>query len=182
MSPSSTRSLDRLRELDELFGASSTPSTRRSMRSSSNVDQGRPGDRRRAGAGRRGAEAGDAQDDLKQMRPGSVLVDIAIDQGGCFETSHATTHADPTYRGRRRHALLRRQHAGRGGAHLDLRAQQRHPALRASPSPTRAPSRRCAEDAHLRNGLNVHDGKVTYKAVADALKLKYTPAQQALGV
>src|SRR5882724_2773983 len=34
---------------------------------------------------------------LKKMRPGSVLVDISIDQGGCFETSHATTHADPTY-------------------------------------------------------------------------------------
>ena len=34
---------------------------------------------------------------VKRMRPGSVLVDIAIDQGGCFETSHATTHADPTY-------------------------------------------------------------------------------------
>jgi alanine dehydrogenase len=39
-----------------------------------------------------------------------------------------------------------------------------------------------ADDPHLLNGLNVHDGQVTYKAVADALKLKYTPAQQALGM
>ncbi len=42
--------------------------------------------------------------------------------------------------------------------------------------------RACSEDPHLMNGLNIHDGKLTYKAVADALKLKYTPAQQALGM
>ena len=42
--------------------------------------------------------------------------------------------------------------------------------------------RALAEDPHLRNGLNVHDGQVTYKAVAQALKLKYVPAEQALGI
>ena len=68
---------------------------------------------------------------LKTMKRGSVLVDIAIDQGGCFETSHATTHADPGLRGRRHHPLLRRQHAGRGRADQRLRAQQCDPALRA---------------------------------------------------
>jgi alanine dehydrogenase len=46
----------------------------------------------------------------------------------------------------------------------------------------KGPRRACAEDTHLMNGLNVHDGKLTYKAVADALKLKFTPAQQALGL
>jgi uncharacterized membrane protein YeaQ/YmgE (transglycosylase-associated protein family) len=69
-------------------------------------------------------------DMVKRMKRGSVLVDISIDQGGCFETSRPTTHDNPDLRGRRDRALLRRQHAGRGRAHLDLRAQQRHPALR----------------------------------------------------
>jgi hypothetical protein len=63
---------------------------------------------------------------VARMKKGAVLVDVAIDQGGCFETSHATTHAEPDLHGGRRGALLRGQHARRGGAHLDLRAQQRH--------------------------------------------------------
>jgi alanine dehydrogenase len=67
---------------------------------------------------------------VKTMKPGAVLVDIAIDQGGCFETSRPTTHAEPTYRARRRDPLLRHQHAGRGAAHLDLRADQCDAALR----------------------------------------------------
>ena len=65
------------------------------------------------------------------MKPGSVIVDIAIDQGGCCETSRPTSHSHPTYVEEGVIALLRHQHAGRGGAHLDLRAEQRHPALRA---------------------------------------------------
>ena len=65
---------------------------------------------------------------VRSMKPGSVLVDIAIDQGGCFETSRpCRAHV----RARRRHPLLRDQHAGGGAAYLDLRAHQRHPALRA---------------------------------------------------
>ena len=67
---------------------------------------------------------------VRQMRPGSVLVDIAIDQGGCFETSRPTTHSDADLRGGGRGALLRDQHAGRGGAHLDFRADQRDAAVR----------------------------------------------------
>ena len=55
---------------------------------------------------------------IKRMRPGSVVVDIAIDQGGCFQTSRPTTHAAPTYTRRRGHPLLRHQHAGRGAAHF----------------------------------------------------------------
>ena len=95
------------------------------------VARGRSGDRRGAGAGRRGAQADHPRRWSSAMKPGSVLVDIAIDQGGCFETSPADHARRPDLcRGRRR-ALLRHQHAGRGGAHLDLRAQQRHAALRA---------------------------------------------------
>ena len=67
---------------------------------------------------------------LKKMQPGSVMVDVAIDQGGCFETSKPTTHTDPDLRGRRRHPLLRRQHARRGGPHVDPRPRRRHAALR----------------------------------------------------
>ena len=71
-------------------------------------------------------------DDLvARMRPGSVLVDISVDQGGCFEGTHPTTHSNPVYEHMRVHLLLRRQHAGRGAAHLDARARERDPALHA---------------------------------------------------
>ena len=66
---------------------------------------------------------------VSRMKPGSVLVDIAIDQGGCFEDSRPTTHADPTYRVHNSRVLLRREHARRGAAHLDVRADQRDPAV-----------------------------------------------------
>ena len=57
---------------------------------------------------------------LKRMKPGSVMVDVAIDQGGCFETSRADHPRRSDLRRRRRRALLRRQHAGGGAAHVDL--------------------------------------------------------------
>ena len=53
---------------------------------------------------------------VSRMKPGSVLVDIAVDQGGCFEDTRPTTHADPTFRGPRLGLLLRGQHARRGAA------------------------------------------------------------------
>ena len=71
------------------------------------------------------------REQLQLMKPGTVLVDVAIDQGGCFETSKPTTHSNPTYRGRRDPALLRREHAGRRADHLDLCTDKRHAALRA---------------------------------------------------
>ena len=70
---------------------------------------------------------------VSRMSAGCVLVDIAIDQGGCFEDTRPTTHADPTLPGARLGVLLRGQHAGRGAEHLDLRADQRHAAVRAQP-------------------------------------------------
>ena len=72
------------------------------------------------------------RDMIPLMKRGSVIVDVAIDQGGCFETSHATTHTDPRLFCRQRAALLRLQHACRRAAHLHLRAQQRHAALPAA--------------------------------------------------
>ena len=66
---------------------------------------------------------------VRAMKPGSVIVDISIDQGGCIETSRPTTHADPTYVEEGRRPLLRHQHAGRGRAHLGGGAQQRDAAV-----------------------------------------------------
>ena len=84
------------------------------------------------------------REQLKLMKPGAVLVDVSIDQGGCFETSRPTTHSDPTYEVDGDHPLLRREHAGRGADHLDLRAHERDPAVRAGarrPRRARARSR-----------------------------------------
>ena len=69
------------------------------------------------------------RDMLATMKNGSVLVDVAIDQGGCFETSRATTHNDPTFVIDGGGALLRGQHARSGGQDLDAGADQRHLAL-----------------------------------------------------
>ena len=88
-------------------------------------------------ADRRGAGPGAAAPKLvtramlETMRPGAVIVDIAIDQGGCCETSQSDHPRRPDLCGRRRRALLRRQHARRRRAHLDFRAQQRDAAVRA---------------------------------------------------
>ena len=66
------------------------------------------------------------EDLVAAMEAGSVLVDVAIDQGGCVATSQETTHHEPTFVSPRRGALLRRQHAGCGAPHLDVRADERH--------------------------------------------------------
>ncbi len=62
---------------------------------------------------------------VSKMKKGAVIVDVAIDQGGCIETARPTTHTDPSYRGRRRRALLRDQHARGGSEHLHAGAHQR---------------------------------------------------------
>ena len=105
---------------------------------------------------------------VARMKPGSVLVDIAIDQGGCFEDSRPTTHADPTFRGARLGLLLRREHAGRGAAHLDLRADQRHAALRRRARRPRLAGRAARPTRRSPCGLNTHDGQLTNAPVAEA--------------
>ena len=67
---------------------------------------------------------------VSRMKPGSVLVDISIDQGGCFEDSRPTTHADPTYQVHNSVFYCVANMPGRGAAHLHLRADQRDPAVR----------------------------------------------------
>ena len=104
---------------------------------------------------------------LSGMKKGAVLVDVAIDQGGCFETSHADHACRSDLRGRWHHPLLRRQHAGRGSGHLRACAEQRDAPLRpaARGQGHQGDPRRPAS----RNGLNVHKGRVTNRAVAEAL-------------
>ncbi len=85
-------------------------------------------------------------DDLvARMREGSVLVDISVDQGGCFESTRPTTHSRPDLRGQRLGLLLRGQHAGRRSPHVHPCPGQRHAALRARDRRARLARRRAAE-------------------------------------
>jgi alanine dehydrogenase len=117
---------------------------------------------------------------LKLMRPGSVLVDVAIDQGGCFETSHATTHENPTYEvdgiihycvANMPGGVARTSTFALTNATLPFAVQLANKGARQA----------MLDDPHLLAGLNVHAGKVTYKAVADDLGYAYVPAAEALG-
>jgi alanine dehydrogenase len=115
---------------------------------------------------------------LSLLKPRSVLVDVAIDQGGCFETSHPTTHADPTYEvdGIIHYAVAnmpgsvpRTSSHALNNATLPFGlalADGGLAAILANPG--------------LRSGLSTHRGKLTSQPVAEALDLSYTPAEQAL--
>jgi alanine dehydrogenase len=116
---------------------------------------------------------------LKSMKPGSALVDVAIDQGGCFETSRATTHQDPIYEV---DGIMHYCVANMPGAVARTSTQ----ALGNATMPfmlalaNKGWKRACAEDRHLLNGLNVHAGKITYAAVGEALGLPTIAATLAL--
>jgi alanine dehydrogenase len=102
------------------------------------------------------------------MAPGSVIVDVAIDQGGCCETSRPTTHADPTYV---EEGVVHYCVANMPGA-VSRTATQ---ALNAATLPHvlalagKGWRRACADDPHLAAGLNVHDGRIVHAEVAHAL-------------
>ncbi len=119
------------------------------------------------------------RDMLKTMRPGSVLVDVAIDQGGCFETSHATTHADPTYvvDGIVHYAVANMPGAVARTSTYALNNVTLPHALRIADLGWKEALRR---DMHLSQGLNVWNGKVTFEAVAEAVGTDYVPVEQAL--
>lgn len=118
---------------------------------------------------------------VKQMKKGSVIVDVAIDQGGCAETSHATTHANPTYRV---HDVVHYAVANMPGAV----ARTSTFALNNATLPfTLALADHGAEaamkkNAHLRAGLNVYKGTLTYKAVGEAQHIASESAEKVLGV
>ncbi len=122
-----------------------------------------------------------SRDMVRRMKKGSVLVDISIDQGGCFETSRPTTHADPTYvvDGVVHYCVANMPGAvARTSTHALNNATLPFVLALADKGYRKA----LADDTHLRAGLNVKDGRVTYKAVADVFRMKYTPAEEALGL
>jgi len=112
---------------------------------------------------------------LKSMQKGAVLVDVAIDQGGCFETSHATTHADPTYEV---DGIIHYCVANMPGA-VPLTSSH---ALNNATLPfglalANLGFAAVTQNPHLRAGLNVHRGRITNKAVAESLGLSFPPLE-----
>lgn len=116
---------------------------------------------------------------LKNMRPGSVIVDVAIDQGGCLETSKATTHDEPTFIvddvvhycvANMPGAVPRTSTFALNNATLPFILTLANKGVK----------RALLDDIHLLNGLNVHRGLVTYQAVAEELGFEYVPAREAI--
>ena len=113
---------------------------------------------------------------LKLMEPGTVLVDVAIDQGGCFETSRPTTHSDPIYieDGILHYCVANIPGAVPNTSTLALtNATLRYAIALADKGWQQA----CKDDSALAKGLNIIEGKVAYKAVADVFGLEYHPYQ-----
>ena len=119
------------------------------------------------------------RDMLKLMKKGTVMVDVAIDQGGCFETSHPTTHQDPIYIvddivhycvANIPGAVARTSTFALTNATLPY-------ALRLADKGWREA---CRESEEMREGLNIVGGKVVYKGVAEAFNLPYTPVEEVL--
>ena len=112
---------------------------------------------------------------LSDMKVGAALVDVAIDQGGCFETSRATTHADPIYEvdgimhycvANMPGAVARTSTIALGNATMPFMLALANKGW----------AKACADDAHLCNGLNIHAGQLTYAAVGDALGIESVDA------
>ena len=117
---------------------------------------------------------------LKDWKPGSVFVDVAIDQGGCAETSKATTHAEPTYVVDDVVHYCVANMPG-GVARTSTYALNNATLPFGLAIANKGWKKALSDDAHLRNGLNVAFGKVTYKAVADDLKYDYVAAEKVIG-
>lgn len=116
---------------------------------------------------------------IKTMQPGSVLVDVSIDQGGCAETSRPTTHSHPTYvvDGVVHYCVANMPGAVARTSTFAINNATRPFVLALADKGYR---RALTDDVHLRNGLNVHAGAVTCRGVAEALHLHFTPAEEVL--
>jgi len=114
------------------------------------------------------------RDMLKTMKKGAVLVDVAIDQGGCFETSKPTTHSDPifTVDGIVHYCVA---NMPGGVAKTSTTALTNATLPYAVEIANKGWKRAFQESPEIKLGANVVQGKVTYKAVADAFGLEYTP-------
>ena len=121
------------------------------------------------------------QEDLRTMREGSVLVDVSVDQGGCFETIHPTSHSDPVY------CIDGIVHYGVTNI-PGIVPRTSTPALTNSALPYisaiagKGWEQACREDLSLRAGLNAVNGSLTYKAVADNFGVEYVDPEVLLGV
>lgn len=161
------RSLPRLRYLDDVFGSQ----FKTSYASAGNtMDLAREADMIIGAVLIPGAAAPKliSRAQLAELKPGAALVDVAIDQGGCFETSRATTHQDPIYEvdgimhycvANMPGAVARTSTIALGNATMPFMLALANKGWRQA----------CLDDAHLLNGLNVHDGQLTYYAVGKAL-------------
>jgi alanine dehydrogenase len=116
---------------------------------------------------------------IREMKEGAVVVDVAIDQGGCFETSRPTTHSDPVYSvDQVTHYCVANMPGAVPITSTKALTNATLPYVEAiAEHGLREAVRR---DAALGRGVNVIDGKVTYEAVADAHRLGYTPLEDAL--
>ena len=116
---------------------------------------------------------------LAQMQAGAVLVDISIDQGGCFETSRPTTHEDPTFEidGIVHYCVANMPGAVPRTSTFALNNATLPYTLALA---DKGWKRACMENPHLRIGINIHAGKVSCEAVAEAQNLQYQPALDAL--
>lgn len=169
------KNLDRLRQLDQIYGNrittlySTTPAIEEAVASADAV----------IGAVLLPGAAAPklvSREMVRQMQAGTVIVDVAIDQGGCFETSHATTHAEPTFvvDDVVHYCVANMPGAVARTSTLALNNATLPGALALANEGWQAAMQR---NVHLLAGLNVCQGKVTYQAVADALGLQYTDAR-----
>jgi alanine dehydrogenase len=116
---------------------------------------------------------------ISEMKPGAVVVDVAIDQGGCFETSRATTHTDPIYVvDDVIHYCVANMPGGVPITSTKALTNATLPYVEAVAD--RGLAEAVARDPALAHGVNVLDGKVTYEAVAQAHNLEYSPLQGVL--
>ena len=120
-----------------------------------------------------------SRDMLKTMRPGTVLVDVAVDQGGCFETTKPTTHMDPIYI---IDEVVHYSVANMPGAvpYTSTIALTNATLPYALQLANKGWRKACEENIPLRLGLNVIHGKVVYEAVAEAFNLDYTPLEEVM--
>jgi alanine dehydrogenase len=172
------RSVKRLRELSALYG----PSLRTEYSTQDHIDRlVQEADLVIGAVLIAGAAAPKlvTRDMVRRMKPGSVLVDISIDQGGCFETSRPTTHAEPTYVvddvihycvANMPGAVPRTSTFALNNVTLPFARRLAGLGWKAA----------MQADPHLANGLNVHEGRITNAAVAAALDLPYTPVADVL--
>jgi len=172
------RSLPRMRYLDDIYGGT----FKTSFASAGNtIELAREADMIIGAVLVPGAAAPKliSRAQLSELKQGAVLVDVAIDQGGCFETSRATTHQDPIYEvdgimhycvANMPGAVARTSTIALGNATMPFMLALANKGWKKA----------CADDHHLLAGLNVHAGQITYEAVGQALGMDYISAEAAI--